>query len=95
MLIGGKNQFTTLDETMFEGVACIGNNLSLVLRIFDGARDLVSFFVQAGLVQGLAVQYHVLLHVRVEDGQLLVAVRGVDEVLHVEVAVAQERESRP
>ena len=69
-------------------------HLALELRVLNSASDLVSLFVETSLVQGLPVKDDVLLHVRVENGQLLVAIGCVDKVLHIEVGVAQQRESR-
>ena len=66
------------------------NNLFLEQVTFDLLGNLGGLSVHAGLEKGLRMVELVLFHVWEELGQLVIVVRCLLVVLHVEVAVGKE-----
>lgn len=58
-------------------------------------RGLGGFRISSSSIQRLGIVQFVLLHLRVQLGELLVALSSVAEVLDVEVAETQQRQRRP
>ena len=64
----------------FSGLSCF-LYLTLKFRVLNLHRHPHRLFVETGLIEGLSVVDLVVVVLRVEDGQLLVAVGGVHKIL--------------
>lgn len=70
---------------------CVKENLGVTAGVVKHKRGLGGLRISTSLVQGLGMVHLVLLHLRVQLGELLVALCRAGEILDVIVAVAQQR----
>lgn len=90
----GNKCLSVLDllELVLNGDLELQNSV-IILSVLDGLENLLSLRVHGCLEERLGVVEFVLVDVREEFAELVVAIRGIAVVLDLEVRVAQEGKS--